>query len=507
MALQKAVASSAKTPGVYLSLNLLGGAANTGTAARRALLMAPKGSAGNITANTEVRRCFGPTDVGIALGTGTIGHLAAKRFFLKYPNGSLDVVAPTASAGAAATATQTFTGPATENTTIRFRVHGRTIEVTWLSGESAATFVARAVTAINQLTDDLFMTASDAGSGSILYTAKVAGPWGNDVRLNASIYAGGAGVVITANPAGASGGTTEPSFATAFTTVSASKYRRIIVCLSNADATDTSSSSNAERLALHIAQYIQGRGARLQFGVVGHTGTTSNAKAGAIDRNSASIEYVLGRGWDDLPGELAGDEAGDALAGLEQRANYNRIGNPNTLYGPRDVVANKLSDAEIEDLLANGVTPLDVDSLTGARYLVEPITTHSLFLGNPDYRAYHVSDIDAVYEIADGLQIALPQEFPNASITPDQAAGADPLPANVVELRDVRNFITSYLRGWARQGVVQSNRLEAAIAGTDPGGSLGIEIDDTDGSQVNVFLPLAIIKPLAKFGIVVSKVA
>lgn len=507
MALQKAVASSTKTPGVFISINMLGAAANPGTAPLRTLLMAPKSSAGNIAANTEVRRCFGPNDVATALGAGTIGHLASKRFFQKFPLGSLDVVAPTASAGAAATATQTFTGPATENTTIRFRVHGRTVEVAWLSGESAATFVARAVTTINQQSDDLFVTASDAGSGSILYTAKVNGPWGNDVRLYAAIYSGGGGVAVSVNPANATGGTTEPSFATALTLVSVSEYARIIACLSNADATDATSSSNGERLGNHLATYGAGRGAKLQVGVIGHTGTTSNAKAGAIDRNSTVMQYVLGRAWDDLPGELAGEQAGGALAAVSIRANFNRIGELSNLYGPRDVVTNKLSDAETEDLLSNGVSPLDVDALTGARYLVEPITTHSLNGSNPDYRAYHLSDTDSMFSVVRGLRAALPEEFPNASISPDLPAGADPLPAGVVELRDVRGFVVSFLRGQARGGVVDSVRLDAAIDGTDPEATLGVEIDDTDGSQVNLFLPLAIIKPLAKFSLVASKVA
>lgn len=507
MALQKAVASSTKTPGVYVSINLLGSSANAGTAQLRALLIAPKSSGGNITPNTEVRPCFGATDVGVAVGTGTPGHLAAKRFYLKYPKGRLDVVAPTASAGSAATATQTFTGPATENTTIRFRIHGRTIEVPWLSGESAATFVARAVATINQQTDDLFVTASDAGSGSILYTAKIAGPWGNDVRLYAAVYSGGGGIAITANPANATGGTTEPSFATVLTLVSATEYARIIGCLSNADVTDTTSSSNRERIGNHITTFGTGRGALLQVAVAGHTGSTTNAKAGAIDTNNAAMEIALGRSWDDLPAELAGDEAGDALFWVDARANYNRIGNPTLLYGPRDVVTNKLSQAETEDLLSNGVTPFDVDSLTGARYLVEPITTHSLNGTAPDYRAYHLSDTDAIFAVVRGLRAALPEEFPKASISPDLPAGADPLPPGVVELRDVRGFIASYLRGWARRGVLDSVRTDAAIAANDTEAALGVEIDEDDAAQVNIFVPFAIVKPLAKFGIVGSKVA
>lgn len=499
----KAVASNVKTPGFYLTINLLGPAQNPGLAALRALIMAPKSSAGNITANTEVRQCYGPDDVAIALGAGTPGHLASKRFFQRFPLGSLDVIAPTASAGAAATGTQTFTGPATENSTLRFRIHGRQIDVAWLNGEAATTFVTRAVATINQQAADLFVTASDATSGSILFTAKVAGPWGNDVRLWVGIIEGGGGIAVTANPANASGGTTEPTFATALTTVSTREYRRIIACISNADAADTSVSSNGERLANHINTFETGAAALLQVGAIGVTGTTANAKAGAIDRNNEAVQYVLGRSWDDLPCELAAAEAGDALRWASVRANYNRIGNTHELYGPRDVVANKLSAAEIEDLLNNGVTPLDIDSLTGVPYLVAPITTHSTSGGAPDYRAYHLSDTDAMYSVFGDLRTAVPQEFKNSSISPDLPAGGDPLPAGVVERRDVEAFIVSRLRGQVRAGVVQGPALDLSVQN----GELQITIDELDESQVNIFVPTKIIKPLAKFGMYASKAA
>jgi phage tail sheath gpL-like len=503
MPISKAVASSVKTPGFYLLLNLLGAPANPGTAALRTLIMAPKSSAGNITANTEVRKCFGPNDVATALGAGTPGHLAAKRFFQRFGLGSLDVIAPTASAGAAATGTQTFTGPATENSTIRFRIHGRQIDVAWLNGEAATVFVTRAVATINQFASDLFVTASDATGGSILYTAKVAGPWGNDVRLWAGILEGGAGIAVSVNPAACTGGTTEPTFATALTTVSTTEYARIVACLSNADAADTSSSSNAERLATHVTTFQTGNAALLQVGVVGNTGTTANAKAGAIDRNNSAFQYVLGRVWDDLPAELAAAEAGDALRWISLRANYNRIGNRHDLYGPRDVVTQKLSQTEIEDLLSNGVSPLDTDAATGTPFLVAPVTTHSTFSGAPDYRAYHLSDTDAMFQIFRDLRTATPQEFPNASISPDLPSGSDPLPAGVVEVRDVKAFIISRLRSQVRAGVAQGPALDLSIAN----GELTVDIDDADGSQVNIFVPLSIIKPLAKFGVVGAKVA
>lgn len=499
----KAVASNVKTPGFYLTINLLGPAQNPGLAALRALIMAPKASGGTITANTEVRQCYGPDDVATALGAGTPGHLAAKRFFQRYPLGSLDVIAPTASAGAVATGTQTFTGPATENSTLRFRIHGRQIDVDWLNGEAATTFVTRAVATINQQAADLFVTASDATGGSILFTAKVAGPWGNDVRLWAGIIAGGGGIAVTVNPTNCTGGTTEPSFATALTTVSTREYRRIIPCLSNADAADTSSSSNAERLANHINTFETGSAALLQVGTVGVTSSTANAKAGAIDRNNEAVQYVIGRSWDDLPCELAAAEAGDALRWVTVRSNYNRIGNTHDLYGPRDVVANKLSATEIEDLLNNGVTPLDIDSLTGVPFLVAPITTHSTSGGAPDYRAYHLSDTDAMYSVFGDLRTAVPQQFKNSSISPDLAAGADPLPAGVVERRDVEAFIISRLRGQVRAGVVQGPALDLSVQNNE----LQVTIDELDESQVNIFVPTKIIKPLAKFGMYASKAA
>jgi len=498
----KAVASSTKTPGIYLRLDLLGPASNSGTSAAKTLLMAPKGSAGNITANTEVRQCFGPNDVATALGGGTPGHLASKRFFRRFPTGRLDVVAPTASAGAAATATQTFSGTATQNSTIRFSVHGRIIEVSWLNGETAAQFVARAEDAINALGEDLFVSVA-ADTADLDYTAKVAGPWGNDVKIAVWVHEGGGGITISANPAALTGGTTEPSFATALATVANTEYRAIIPCISNADAADTSSSSNAERLATHINNLRTGASAKLQVGFVGLNGSTANAKAGAIDRNNDSMCYVLGRGWDDLPCELAANQAGDALYWSSFRPNYNRIDNEyDELAGPRDVVANVLSDPEREDLLSNGVTPLDVNA-NGARYLVEPITTHSVFGSAPDYRAYHLSDTLAMYVVFDGYRVALKQEFPNCNVTQDLPPGADALPEGVVELRDIRAFTFAYFRGWVSRGVVQSARLEQAIEE----GELDVAFDDLDEAQVNIFVPTGIIKPLAKIGVVGSKVA
>jgi phage tail sheath gpL-like len=498
-----AVEPSVKTPGLYITVNLLGALANAGALVHRALIIAPKGSAGNIAVGTEVRQVFGPDDVATSHGPGTQAHLAAKKYFLRNPNGPVDVVAPTASAGVVATATQTFTGPATQNSVIRFRAHGRVIDVAWNNGEAATTFVTRAVAAINAEGADLAFVASDAGSGSILSTAKVAGLWANDILINASVLSGGGGIAVSVNPTNLSAGTLEPSFATVLSLVATRKYRRIVGCYSNTDASSASATSNPGRVATHIDSLETGNEAKLQVGVVGHTGTIANAKAGAIAKNNEAMQYVFGQTFEDLPCELAGAEAGDALRFVTARANYNRIGNRLSLLGPQDAVGEKPTAAEVEDLLNNGVTPLNIEQLTGEIFVVRPITTHSLSGSSPDYRAFDMSDTDGMYSVVEDLQIALPQEFANCSITEDLPPGVNRLPPGVVERKDVFAFIVNRLGKQVDLGVVDANRLEQSIST----GELIVEINGTDETQVDIFLPAKIVKPLAKFGLSASKVA
>lgn len=499
-----AVSPTVKTPGFYLNINLLGGAAAPGNGALRVLIISPKNTSdGNITPGTEIRQVFGADDVATSHGQGNQAHLCAKRLFQHYKLASVDVAAAAESAGAAAAATTTFTGPVTENSVVRFRIHGRVIDVPWNSGEAATAFVARAVLTLSGFNKDLFVTVADGGTGSITYTAKSKGPWGNDVLVNASFSVGGTGGAVSVSPAALTGGTTEPTIATVLSNVDTKQYRRIILCISNADATLTTSSSNAERLRDHIQLLDQGNSAKLQIGCVGFTGTTTNAKGGAVDRNAEAFQYVLGRDFEDLPCELAGAEVGDTLAAISIRANRNRIRNKLKLYGPRVISDSRLTEAEVEDLLNNGVTPLDFEEGTGEIFVVRPITTHSLDGANPDYRCLDMTDVDGVYTVADDLRTAVVQEFRNCSISPDQPPNSDPLPEGVVELKDVRAFYLSRLELWAARGVVNRTELRATVAAD----GFGFSINASDPTQVDTFLPFSIVKPLAKIGTVIQKTA
>lgn len=496
-----AVAPGVKTPGTYITVDLLGGVSNPGNGNQRILIMSPQNTTGgDITDNTEVRQVFGADDAAVSHGPGSQAHLCSAALFAHNGLAPVDVVSPAKGGGAAAAETQTFTGPPTENSTVRFRIHGRIIDVAWLSGEAVSVFQARAVAAINSRTRELFVSVGGV-SPDIDYTAKAAGPWGNDVLINASIVEGGAGIAVSVNPAKLAGGTTEPDFTLALATVQTRKYRRIIICVSNADASLAGGTSNAQRLVDHINTFETGNQAKLQVGLVGHTGIIADVKGGAISRNEEACEYIYGQDFEGLPCELAGAEAGDAMRFVAIRPNYNRIGNALKVLGPADPVASKLTAAEVEDLLNNGVTPIDLAPVSNEPFLVRPITTHSLDGTNPDYRAYDMSDVDATFSVAEDLQATLPIEFANASITEDLPPNADELPPGVVEVQDVKAFTISRLNFWAGRGVISRTKLDAALAANE----MTWAINPSDATQLDIFGLAHIIQPLAKIGLNLAK--
>jgi len=504
MALSTPIAPGTKHPGFYIRLDLKGSQLGAGGGGLWILMLAPTNAAdGDLTPDTEIRQVFGPDEGIVSHGAGGQGHLTLKAIFRRWPNAKVFVGAPTASAGATATETQTITGTANENTVIRTTVSGRIFDTNWANGESDATFRTRRIAQINAATNDCPVIASaGAGAGETDLDAKQAGVWGNDVLISQEILEGGGGLTVDTNPTSLAGGTLEPDYSTILDLAKTTEYTAILPALSNADAALAGATSNGDRTRVHIDTYIEGLDALLQTACIGHTGAIADVKTGAIDRNSEYMWMPYGKNWQSLPCELAGAEVGDALRWASERANYNRIDNDHDgLYGPVDQVADKLTQNQGEDLLNNGVTPLNITP-TGDPYLVAPITTHSTESGVPDDRAYHLGDTLAVIIVARDVRAAVKLKFKNVSIAEDLPADAEPYPAGVNERRDVEAFIASRINTiWTRNGVVDRNRFAAAREA----GTFAVEINPNDGSEVNFHLPLGIIKPLAKFGATVSK--
>jgi phage tail sheath gpL-like len=497
-----AVSPATKTPGFYLAVNLLAGSANPGTARLRALLIAPASPAGSATVGRVYASVAGPDAVKTLAGSGTPAHLAALRLFARYGTAAVDYVACAPSPGGAAQGTITLAGAPTANTAIVVAIKGVPIGFSWNVGITATQAAAALVLAINALSDSLPVAAANA-AGVVTLAAKVGGAWGNDVLFSATV-ASGAGAQVTVSGPRLAGGALEPDLTTILAKVATTEYQLILPCLSNADAEDASGTSNASRIKAHMSRYASGLNARLQQCVIGATSASSAAlKAGAAKLNDPATEYVFCRNAQELGCELAAFEVGDRLRREElEYGNPNRIG---TVYdgflGPVDPVGEKLTDAEVEDLLNSGISPLNLTAQNDV-YLIAPITTHSMdATGNPDFRVYYVTEVSGSYAFARDLRSALPQEFWQVKIVKDQPPGAEPLPAATVEERDVKAFAISRARFFQRKGVVRRDMLDLAIAD----GSLIVQVDDADPAQVDIVFPISIVKPLAKFSTVVQK--
>lgn len=498
-----AVSATTKTPGIAVAVNLLGGLPSSAISAPRALIMAPKSSAGSITANTQlVRGVSGPDEVKTLLGPGTPGHLTAKQLFRAYPLAKVDVISPTVSAGSTASGTITLGGTVTTNMVVRLWVKGYPIDLTWNVGTSV-TDAGEALEALINAATDYLPVAANNSSGTVTATAKLAGPWGNDVTLYYEILEG-AGGTVTLSGATLTGGTTEPSFATALGNVVSWEYDFIIPCVSNADAQSSSSTSNPGRVKTHIDTYDSGMGAKLQQAIVGITGALADGITGAVGRNFGPMEYPFCMAGKSLGCEFAGWEAGRRMRTEEIDPAVNRIGDNeliDELYGAHDLVADKPTDAEVEQALSNGLSIFNYDA-QGDLFLVCPITTYSQDgSGNADSRLFYVSKVSGAYAFAKALRRRLPIEYAGAKISEDLGADDEPPPNGVVQVREVKASVVEVGRDFVRKGVFNKAKFEAAV--TD--GSLMVRINPDNDSQVDIAVPADIVSPLARFSTVVLR--
>lgn len=508
-----AVGPGTLTPGLYLVIDLLAGAASAGVGTLKAAIIAPVWAgvsgvgAGDLGAS-EVRSGAGAASAAEAFGVGSPGHLAAKRLYAKSPSAQVDFVACT-SAGAKAAKTWTFSGAPTQSNVVMCDVAGREWQVPWLSGESNEDIVTKIRASIAERTQDLpAITVAGLDDDELKVESKVGGAIGNDIRCRFYLELDATGTeaidIETEEPL--TGGTGVPDFATPLAVMAGEEYAFILPVIGNSDVGNVSTKSNLSKTVDHIMGFNSGLNAKLQQAVVGITSSVSAAKAAAAHANGAQnngvVEMILcinGRG---LPCELAGREIGGWLKELPLDAAVNRIGEIFDGYiGASDKVGDKPTEPESEDALGHGVSLISYTA-QGLEQLVRPVTAHSQDdFGGADRRLLDVQNVSATYIVARDLRSAIPAEFPKAKVTRDIGAEDDPPPKGVIEERDIRAFVVARLRTWQANGVVTKASLDKAIAD----GTLIVRVNDSDESQVDLVLPFKIVPPLAKFGMVVQR--
>ena len=507
MTLETVVAPSTLTPGTYLRVDLLGGSGAARTSTRRVLLVVQKSSAGTATTDTLYTDMSGADQVKTLCGPGTPAHLGAKVAFKRKSRMKMDVLVTGLGTGTA-TATKSFAGTATTAYNVKIEIGSATINVPWAVGEDFNTIATRVRSYINNRVADVPVAATGA-AGALILTACYAGQWGNDIRVRVTLESGAGGTfdaVTTPVAYALAGGTTEPSLAAGLALVATRRYHTIVLHTSNT-AASTSGASNPDTVKTHIETYKSGKNALLQTQIVGNTSAAvSSGTTGAVYRNHERTEQVFAMNARELPFEWACFEAADR-ADLEEL----RFGNPNRIgtffsdfVGPWDLSADKPTDAEIETALAGGLSIIDYTP-TGLPYLVAPVTEHSVdSSSNADSRAFWVTDVTGADTVAEDLKTALEQQFPQKKIVEDrEEQDEEPLPSDTVEIREVQAFVHARLFQWVDRGTLRRDKLEEAIANE----SLGIEINGTDESQVDMVIPYRVVRPWSKTSLLFKRMS
>jgi phage tail sheath gpL-like len=437
-----------------------------------------------------------------AFGQGTPGHLAAKRIYTQYPAAQIDFGAPTAGS-TAATLDITATGSPSSDNAVEFSIMGRVIDVPWFASESADTFKTRAISYISAQVDNLSVTPSSGGSGITRLTFKVTGKIGNDCLVKAALVNAATSTEAVSGAATLTplaGGTTDPDFTNIATAAGGKEYHYILLCVSNADAALASSSANAKRVRNIMNNLNTGLSAKLQQAIIGSTGSEASAKAGAVNVDSPIVQHINAPNALSLPCELGARELGGRLAAISLDPAANRIGEVlDDIFGSPNVIADNPAQATTEDAIGNGVTFVGYTA-SGDPFVIRPVTTYSVDAnGATDRRCLDTQNVDGAYIVVRDIRDNIGAAFPKAKISKDAPSNSDPdVVEGVVEERDVKSWVVGRLRAWATAGVIVRERLEAAILD----GSLVVQVDPADETQVNIVIPFKIVKGLAKIGVV-----
>ena len=510
LGLVTAIDPTSRAPGVGIKINLRSGPSSAAGGEFRVLLVSTKNATGGTaTVETLYESVANADAVGTLFGLGGLAHLTAQRFFEEYPAGRLDAIAMAAASGDTADGDITLDDatPVSKAQTIEYTICGRTwADVVWEVGETDVAAATKLVAAINSHTRELPVTASNGGGtlAVVTLTFKQKGDCGNDASYRARLLDGTGGSISPTAKSVLTGGTTKPSIANVLTVIADREYRIILPALGNTDVAQASTTGTAGRLKTYISNNDTGIGALLQTGVFACTDSTTAAKAMSGQHDFEYFSHHLIRGGQSLPCEWAGAIAG--IYAREFKADPNhplvRLEFIAELYGTDDIAADNVTKAEQEDLLASGVSYVGYTSGTTPRPRLErPISCYfEDDDGAPDDRILDVSKVYGMIAVGDDLRVLVARTFKGKKLMRSLPSGNTPIPPNVVEEKDAQSLIVGRLRNkWVVDGVILGARLDEVLAD----GSLIVQVDPTDETQLDVFLPLRVVPPLVKTSIVI----
>ena len=470
------------TPGQYVEFDnskAIGGLVNM---PQRILLIAAMLAAGTSTANVPVQ-ISNKNDAITKLGRGSIGAAMVDALF-RVTTDIETWLLPVADSGGGvqATGNLVFTGAPTAPGTLNLYVAGVRIQVAMSTSDTPTTMAAAVAAAINAAAD-LPVTATSS-VGTVTVTSRHKGTLGNDIDLRLNYYPlseatpTGVAVAITAM----SGGTGDPSIATALSNIGSSQYNTIIMAYNDA--------SNVALIETELdnrwGPLFQNDG-HVHMGLRGTVGTINTYLS--TRNNSHTTFWTLETGGEPGPlwvkAALAGAISAYYLA-IDPARPLQTLVLPGLLPASAE---KRFTRAERNNVLSYGAATTVVDA--GGNVVIEractAYTLNTSGIVDPSYR-----DTETMYTLSMlryQVRARISQKFPRYKLAND---GTQFAPGQaVVTPNIVRAELVALFRDWEDAGLVEDVEQFKA--------DLLVARNGTDVNRVDVLLPPNIVNQFRVF--------
>lgn len=364
----EAVPASLRRPGMYGEFNTKLAISGLSAQLQRLIILAPRLASGTQPAANPVS-VFNTDQVAQLAGYGSIAHdmsidlLGTNRYV------SLDLVLVDDPTGTSAFGSVVYAGTITNGGTESVYLNDERIDIVTTATSTAATLSSDFATEINKRN---WLTVTADGTtvpGTLKLTHKHKGTIGNATSL--SVTGNTTGLTRTVNAFASGAGSHDIS--AALTSIFPAGHNLI--------ASAFSDNSNLVKLRTHcgnVSGPMEGRGCRAWYGM---TDTLANATSNASGINDWLVHQAYIRYTKSAPWAVAAAVAAQDIAEEDPARPLNSLTLP-TLFPP--AIADRFSFTELQNLLWNGVTPLEVGP--GERVqIVRAVTTCTTnALGAPD---------------------------------------------------------------------------------------------------------------------------
>jgi phage tail sheath gpL-like len=458
------ISTATRKPGIYSKYNTT--LANRGLPAnaQKMCIIAQKTSGGSGTAAVPYK-IDSETDAITYAGTGSHGHLACRAALKSYPYIDLSLVPIADSGSSKAIGTIVCATTANASGYLDLWIGNYYLQVSIPDTTTANAAAALINTAINAI-EHMLPVVSTVDTATVTLTARNAGTQGNQIAVAYKNNGIGAMTFTVTQP---TGGSTDPDIANSLTAIYGTKYDFVVVC--NNDAT------NLGKLKAHMASVGSPQESRPAFGVFGYVGvkatletlcgTTMNSENLTCGYHPYTKTTENGHSLDF---EIAAAYAAQIIAENDPAMPLN--GNALEGIAPANSI-DRVSRTQVESLLLNGVTPLEVGAGEQVR-ITRAITTYTKNASSiPDSSMLEVPVMRALHYGRYAIETDLSIKFAKAKNTTKTAA-------------KVKTSILNTIRILAELEIWDNVKSDELI----------VQRDSVDYARLNTFIPAYVVPGL-----------